>query len=110
MINTVKIGIHQYSVSEAEDITRKSDGAFLFGHISHDEQHIDVRAALQPKMKAVCLWHELIHGVLFQAGLLIDEGDEERVCVALSHGIVQLLQDNPELADYTLDKSEAGKK
>lgn len=110
MIDTVKIGIHQYSVSEAEEISRKEDGAYLFGHISHDEQHIDVRAALQPKMKTVCLWHELIHGVLFQAGLLIDESDEERVCVAISHGIVQLLQENPALLAYTVNQCEGDKK
>lgn len=96
---TVKVGLHTYTVSEAENIERKEDGAYLFGHISHEEQTIDIRMALQPDMKKVALLHEIIHGVLFQTGHFLDGTDEERICVALSHALVQILRDNPELRE-----------
>lgn len=110
MIESVKIGIHQYSVSEAEDLQRAEDGAWLNGIIHHTKLAIELRETLPRSMKQAALWHECLHGVLFQTGLYLDDTLEEKICVALSHGIVQLLQENPELADYTLGESEAGQK
>lgn len=39
-------------------------------------------------------WHEIIHGILEDRRLQLDEDVEESVCEALSRGIYQVLQDN----------------
>lgn len=40
------------------------------------------------------LWHEIIHGILEDRGLQLDEDVKENLCEALSRGIYQVLQDN----------------
>ncbi len=108
MIDSVRIGLLDYAVEEVTDIRRKQDDAYLFGFISHEEQSIDIRDSLQPTLKAIALLHEIIHGVLFHTGHFLDGTDEERVCVALSHGLVQIMRDNPALVTYLCEDRVSG--
>jgi hypothetical protein len=55
---------------------------------------IRVNSTMHPDVQRVTLWHEVIHGILFAAGM---SDHDEQVVDALAHGLVQVLRDNPKL-------------
>lgn len=66
----------------------------LHGDISTIRCRIRIDADQDSQAKRVTLWHEIIHGILYGAGL---REHDEQVVDALAHGIVQVLRDNPQL-------------
>jgi hypothetical protein len=66
----------------------------LCGDISSSKARIRINADDDPQVQVVTLWHEVIHGILFSAG--ITEHDEVHVD-AMAYGLVQVLRDNPEI-------------
>lgn len=66
----------------------------LCGDIDTMKCRIRIEQSMAPDIKRVTLWHEIVHGILFAAGIT----DHSEIQVdALAHGLVQLLRDNPEL-------------
>lgn len=93
-IDSIRIGPLSFTV-KVVDRLRASDGRALYGEISFDkcEIRIDEDFAAGQRFPAI-LWHEIIHGLLDRAGL----GDtDEKVIEVLGLGIVELLQENPDL-------------
>ena len=95
-MRTVKIGPLTYTVTEDYPLIA-SDGEMLYGEIAYEACTIRISSRAAEGLKPVILWHEILHGILSQAGL--EMPNEEAVAEALSHGIVQVLQDRPELGD-----------
>jgi Zn-dependent peptidase ImmA (M78 family) len=81
------IGAVTYTVSEA-----KLRGAC--GTCNYEQARIRINARLDPQLKRVTLWHEIIHALLFNAGVYTAEHNEQQID-ALAHGIIQVLRDNP---------------
>jgi hypothetical protein len=71
----------------------------LCGDINTSRARIRINADDDSQVQVVTLWHEVIHGMLYTAG--IREHDEVLVD-ALAHGLVQVMRDNPEIIP-TLD-------
>jgi hypothetical protein len=71
----------------AEDNTKKIDG-----HIVYSSSEIKIEAGLEEQRKRQVIWHEIIHGILTQAGIY--DQDEKAVDV-LAHGVMDVLHDNP---------------
>jgi len=65
------------------------------GHCDYEHTCIRIRRSLNPQLKRVTLWHEIIHALLFNAGVYESEHNEQQID-ALAHGIVQVLRDNPQ--------------
>jgi hypothetical protein len=84
----VKIGPIRYDVVETEINTHTC------GETDVMKCRIRINAGMHPDIAKVTLWHEIIHGILFAAGLT---DHDEQVTDAIAHGIVQVLADNPEL-------------
>lgn len=97
MNNQVKIGPITYSVEEAEDL-RTGKGKTLWGQVDHVEAKILVAAKNAAVQKRQTVWHEIVHLILFQAGRRKDSR-KERLVDSLAYGLMQVVEDNPWLAE-----------
>ena len=91
MIKSVKIGGIVYDVVETSGLFDESTK--LNGHIEYQKTKIELESNMSAQCKKVILFHEILHGIMTQAGL---ENDEKLVEI-LAYGLVGVLQDNPEL-------------
>lgn len=90
--NKVRIQGLEYSV---EQIYGLSDGAkVLTGEIWHMMLRIRLQSEQAPQRAAVTLWHEILHAVIEQNGLELE--DEEHVVDTLAFAVYQILEDNVE--------------
>ena len=95
---TVRIGPIDYELELIEDL-QAEDGDPVDGWICYAAGAIRLRAALNPQLRRVTLWHEILHAVLTQTGR---QRHNEGELDALAHGIVQVLRDNPELRELAI--------
>jgi len=86
--SVVIIGAIDYEVKE--EARTGVDG--LYGTILYSDSVISIMPGQSPVHKEITLWHEMLHGIMRNAGI---KDHDETVIIALSHGIVQLLKDNP---------------
>lgn len=87
MAETIRVGPVTYTL--IRDPALGADGAL--GTVNTNRQEIRLAAGMASERERIELWHEVIHAILFGAG--IDEHDEQ-VVGALAHGIVAALKDN----------------
>jgi hypothetical protein len=90
----IEIGAITYSVRVKEDL-RSDNGVRLFGQIVYadceiliDEKYVDGQRL------PFSVWHEVIHGILEQAGM---SNVKEKVVEVLGYGIVDALRKNESL-------------
>jgi hypothetical protein len=101
----IVIGPVTYDVRETPELkaaTQDSDAAPMFGVIRWASGLIEIEAEQMHDRKVVTLWHEIVHGILENAGL---DDQPEQVVFALGFGLVQLIRDNPELVRVTTMRS-----
>ena len=101
---SVRISGLEYRVKEVPLLT---DGMHeLSGQINYRAQVIKLSNAGYPRngSKALTLWHEIIHGILMDRGLELEDDTEEAVCEAVARGVYQVLEDN---ADRFFDLQQA---
>jgi hypothetical protein len=75
----------------------------MHGAIDHGKCIILLRADEDYEFTKCTLLHEIVHGIIKQAGLT--EHDEANV-IALGYGLVGLLKQNPDLFWYLTSKEE----
>lgn len=98
----IQIGCVDYTVKEIDDLHKvNEDGqkVWLHGHILHADAEIRVASDQSEDVKTVTVWHEVMHGILQNAG---QSNQPEGFIEALSFGLVQVIRDNPELIQATL--------
>jgi hypothetical protein len=88
----IRIGPVVYKVVKVKELADAP--GLLHGDINYGRCRIRLSADDDPQLRYVTLWHEALHGILHAAG--IEEHDEPTI-IALSHGIAQIIKDNPEL-------------
>ena len=93
----VQIGPINYAVVMVDELA--GDTGPLHGDFDPSKCRIRLDAGDNPQRQHQTLWHEVLHAILHSAG--IREGHDEQQIEALSHGIVQVLRDNPELRVYS---------
>ncbi len=91
----VQIGPILYDVLRIPELA--SDAGSLCGDFSFSRARIRINADDDPQCQVVTLWHEVIHGILYTAGL---RDHDEQIIDALAHGLVQVLSDNPEIVPF----------
>lgn len=87
---SVKIGALTFDV--VEEARTAIDGKY--GALQYCDSVISLTPGMSIQHQTIVLWHEMIHAMLTNAGI---REQDEQIPMALSHGIVQLLQDNPAL-------------
>lgn len=92
----VRIGAIYYKISELERLRDEGSAQSLFGEIVYSKATISLESAMNPQAKRATLWHEIIHGILQNAGI---HKHDETIVNAISLGVMQVLEDNPWLAE-----------
>lgn len=105
-MDRVKIGAISYRIEEVlklNGINSEGTGmAWLNGRVQCQDALIELEAELPDDVKRVALLHEAMHAILEQAGI----EHSEQVIIALSYGMVALLNDNPLLRSHLVGNAE----
>ena len=91
---TLRIGPFDYAVDIVEDL-KNDDGDGLYGEMVYSTRRIRVMTDQPADQRLATLWHEVLHALLEHAAREVK--DAEAVVRVLSHGIAQVLRDNPEI-------------
>jgi hypothetical protein len=75
-------------VAMVKNLRTKKKKKPLMGLWRPMDRTIYIRTDMHPKATLATLFHEWIHVVLWDAGVSLSKDDEERVCDALSSGLV----------------------
>jgi hypothetical protein len=87
---TITIGAIEYAVKPVQNL--HSSNGDLYGQISYSAMEIQVDDQYTDCQRTpFILWHEVLHGILEQAGIDV----KENVIVSLGYGVVEALKDNP---------------
>ena len=92
--DSVRISGAEYKVETVEnlrDASRQLGGRIDF---SDCKIYLSSTDCQSHEFRCIVLWHEILHGIIEDRGLELEEELEEKLCEALSRGIYQLLQDN----------------
>lgn len=90
----VKIGWKEYKILEqAPDEALIDGGTICYGQVFYDRQEIYINKNYRKKHKKATLLHEVIHAIDEQYSIDLKE---EQV-VSLTHGLMSVLKDNPEI-------------
>ncbi|HNB50334.1 MAG TPA: hypothetical protein PK530_00245 [Anaerolineales bacterium] len=93
----VKIGALVYAVEYIERLVSVDKSTKLNGNILYNPCLIRVEAESDEQIQAVTVLHEILHGLLTQAGR--DEHEEKDVEV-LAYGLFDVLRSNPTLLEW----------
>lgn len=92
--DSVRISGVEYAIVTKPDL--RDSSRLLCGRIDYNTAtiYLSETDCQSEEFRCIVLWHEIIHGILEDRGLHLDEDVEESVCEALSRGIYQVPQDN----------------
>ena len=93
----IKIGNVVYRIKR---IKRLIDGGdVLFGQINYKKSTIKLTKRMSNQHERQTIWHEAIHAIAHQTGAKIDE----QLVEILASGIMQVINDNPEIGKKVTD-------
>ena len=96
MIDKVKIGPITYAIARDDTL---GDSGFA-GQIRYFRSAIAISGDLKPQFALLTLWHEIVHGIMTNAGIPHDE-QKESLVDAIAYGVLQVIVDNPDLVNIT---------
>lgn len=108
--DTIIIGPLTYAiVFETRMFRVNEDGStnWIDGRIEYGKAVVKLNSELADQSVVPVLWHELLHGILDNAGQHVQP---EGIIEALANGITQLLRDNPLLYQATIHQEETNDK
>jgi hypothetical protein len=88
----IQIGPVLYEVLFLHELC--NEGGALMGDFNSNKARIRVNADDDEQVQVVTLWHEIVHGILYTAGI---RDHDETLIDALAFGLVQVMRDNPEI-------------
>lgn len=87
----IRIGAFDYRITKEEKpIIRNT---LMNGIHNGDDLVIQINHTSAPQRQVQVVWHEVMHAILSSGG--IELSNEEQVIETMSHGVVQVLRDNP---------------
>ena len=102
MIDTVRIDALTYKVSETKEPII-IDNRETRGKIEYNSAEIvisDREETCSNDRKAAVLMHEIVHGIIYERGLMSQVDDSEMLCDEFSSAFIGLIRDNPKLIDF----------
>jgi hypothetical protein len=94
--SNITYGSTVYTVREIENLLDDAGSTKLDGHIVYGKSEIRVDAGLDFQRKRIVIFHELIHAIMDQAGLDLEDKNEA-ICDVIAHGMISALRSNPYL-------------
>ena len=103
---SIKIGYRQYNLEAWKQTVATANEASgqLFitaGVLGYNKEEKGVS-------HANTIIHEIMHGIIYQWNMDLDEKVEELVVNGLANGLTTIFVDNPKLMDYLKDKIKEG--
>ena len=106
-MKNIKIGYREYKIKNLDSIVSRCNeinGQFLASDgviaLSSTEDNIS---------HANTLIHEILHAIIYQWGVELDDKEEEKICNTIANGLTTVFVDNPSLLSY-LQKNLKGEK
>lgn len=79
----------------------------IFGYINNEDNTIKIKKSLHETRKKIVILHEVFHAMLLKCGLNLKEEDDdhyEQIIECLSHSLLSVIVNNPELIKYLTKK------
>ena len=102
----IKVGYRSYKLEEWKQTVASANEAQ--GQFFSKEGVIGYTADEKGVSHANTLIHEILHAIVYQWNMELDEKTEEHVVNGLTNGLTTVLVDNPKLIDYLKDKIKEG--
>ena len=102
----IKIGYRDYKLEEWKQTVASANEAQ--GQFFAKEGVICYTADEKGVSHANTLIHEIMHAIIYQWNMELEEKVEELVVNGLANGLTTVLVDNPKLIDYLKDKIKEG--
>ena len=106
-MKNIKIGYREYKIKNLDSIVSRCNeinGQFLASDgviaLSSTEDNIS---------HANTLIHEILHAIIYQWGIDLDDKEEEKICNTIANGLTTVFVDNPSLLSY-IQKNLKGEK
>jgi hypothetical protein len=95
--NKVRIGSIDYEVT-VEDKTIVLDAVQCKGQIDYEYHKINIDSSIQDKQgQEQTFLHELIHGIVRERKLNLENADDETIVDGIAVGLHQVIRDNPNI-------------
>ena len=107
MAREVKIGYHNYTIKNLDSIVSKCNE--INGQFLASDRIIALSSTEDNISHTNTLIHEILHGIVYQWGIDLDDKDEEKICNTIANGLTTVLVDNPWLLPY-IQKNLKGEK
>ena len=102
----IKIGYRDYRLEEWKQTVASANEAQ--GQFFSKEGIIGYTADEKGVSHANTLLHEILHAIVYQWNMELDEKTEEHVVNGITNGLTTVLVDNPKLIDYLKEKIKEG--
>ncbi len=102
----IKVGYRNYKLEEWKQTVASANEAQ--GQFFSKEGVIGYTADEKGVSHANTLIHEILHAVVYQWNMELDEKAEEHIVNGITNGLTTVLVDNPKLIDYLKEKIKEG--
>ena len=102
----IKIGYRDYKLEEWKQTVASANEAQ--GQFFSKEGVIGYTADEKGVSHANTLIHEILHAIVYQWNMELDENAEEHIVNGITNGLTTVLVDNPKLIDYLKEKIKEG--
>ena len=102
----IKVGYKEYKLEEWKQTVASANEAQ--GQFFSKEGVIGYVTTEKGVSHANTILHEIMHAIIYQWNIELDEKVEELVVNGLSNGLTTVLVDNPKLMDYLKEKIKEG--
>ena len=102
----IKIGYRDYKLEEWKQTVASANEAQ--GQFFSKEGVIGYTADEKGVSHANTLIHEILHAIVYQWNMELDEKAEEHIVNGITNGLTTVLVDNPKLIDYLKEKIKEG--
>ena len=102
----IKIGYKEYRLEKWKQTVASANEAQ--GQFFAKEGVIGYTAEEKGVSHANTLIHELLHAIVYQWNMELEEKDEEKLVNGLANGLTTIFVDNPKLMDFLKDKIKEG--
>ena len=102
----IKVGYRNYKLEEWKQTVASANEAQ--GQFFAKEGVIGYTADEKGVSHANTLIHEILHAIVYQWNMELDEKAEEHIVNGITNGLTTVLVDNPKLIDYLKEKIKEG--
>lgn len=94
----VKIGYKKYKILNLDSVSARTNE--INGQFFAQDGIIALSSTEDSVSHANTLLHEILHAIVYQWGIELDDKEEEKICNTLANGLTTVFVDNPWLLPH----------